>query len=65
VHDTLARLGLAGDAVLKAADAAEPAAWWDGVPFDAILLTPCSATGVVRRQPAILAPAPGRPGGAA
>lgn len=55
VHDTLARLGLAGDAVLKAADAAEPAAWWDGVPFDAILLdAPCSATGVVRRQPDIL-----------
>ncbi len=55
VHDTLARLGLADEAVLKAADAAEPAAWWDGVPFDAILLdAPCSATGVVRRQPDVL-----------
>lgn len=55
VHDTLARLGLADGAVLEATDAAEPTAWWDGLPFDAILLdAPCSATGVVRRQPDIL-----------
>lgn len=55
VQDTLARLGLAEGVALLAADAAEPAAWWDGVPFDAILLdAPCSATGVVRRQPDIL-----------
>jgi 16S rRNA (cytosine967-C5)-methyltransferase len=34
---------------------AEPARWWDGEPFDAILLdAPCSATGVVRRHPDIL-----------
>lgn len=37
-----------------AADAAEPAAWWDGKPFNRILLdVPCSATGVIRRHPDI------------
>jgi len=36
----------------QAADAATPAAWWDGRPFDAILLdAPCSASGIVRRHP--------------
>jgi 16S rRNA (cytosine967-C5)-methyltransferase len=56
VQSTLARLGLEGPGVrLRAVDAAEPARWWDGVPFDAILLdAPCSATGVVRRHPDIL-----------
>ena len=50
VRDTLDRLGL--QARLVAADAGEPAAWWDGVPFDAILLdAPCSASGIVRRHP--------------
>ena len=50
VHDTLARLGLAACSV--AADAGDPAAWWDGRAFDAILLdAPCSAAGVVRRHP--------------
>jgi 16S rRNA (cytosine967-C5)-methyltransferase len=30
------------------------AAWWDGRPFDAILLdAPCSASGIVRRHPDI------------
>ena len=30
-------------------------AWWDGEPFDAVLLdAPCSATGIVRRQPDVL-----------
>ena len=34
------------------ADAAEVAAWWDGQPFDAILLdAPCTASGIVRRHP--------------
>lgn len=48
------RLGLPSIAVL-AGDAADPAAWWDGVPFDAIVLdAPCSATGIVRRQPDVL-----------
>jgi 16S rRNA (cytosine967-C5)-methyltransferase len=56
VRSTFARLALDGpDVRLRAADAAEPARWWDGMPFDAILLdAPCSATGVVRRHPDIL-----------
>ena len=50
VGETLARLGL--HATLLAADAGDPAAWWDGRAFDAILLdAPCSASGVVRRHP--------------
>ncbi|MEP7098924.1 MAG: 16S rRNA (cytosine(967)-C(5))-methyltransferase RsmB [Burkholderiales bacterium] len=50
VHETLARLGLSAKTV--AADAGAPAAWWDGRPFDAILLdAPCSAAGIVRRHP--------------
>lgn len=53
VQDTLARVG--AQAQCQAADASTPDAWWDGQPFDAILLdAPCSATGVVRRQPDIL-----------
>ena len=55
VQDTLARLGLAegpGRASLCAGDAREVAAWWDGQPFDAILLdAPCTASGIVRRHP--------------
>ena len=55
VGDALARLALGGAATLRAADAADLGAWWDGRPFDAILLdAPCSATGVVRRQPDVL-----------
>jgi 16S rRNA (cytosine967-C5)-methyltransferase len=50
VDETLARLGLA--ATTRVADAADPAAWWDGRPFEAILLdAPCSASGIVRRHP--------------
>lgn len=53
VEETLARIG--AQARCRAGDAAEPAQWWDGTPFDAILLdAPCSATGIVRRQPDIL-----------
>jgi coenzyme F420-0:L-glutamate ligase/coenzyme F420-1:gamma-L-glutamate ligase len=34
------------------ADAARPDTWWDGRPFDRILLdAPCSASGIVRRHP--------------
>jgi len=51
--ETLARIG--ADADCRAADATHTAAWWDGVPFGAILIdAPCSATGIVRRQPDIL-----------
>jgi 16S rRNA (cytosine967-C5)-methyltransferase len=52
ITQTLARLGL--QAKVLAHDAADVAAWWDGVPFDAILLdAPCSASGIVRRHPDI------------
>jgi 16S rRNA (cytosine967-C5)-methyltransferase len=55
IEETLARLGLDSPQVgVKLADAADPISWWDGTPFDAILLdAPCSATGIVRRQPDI------------
>ena len=55
VRATLDRLALGATAALRVADATDVGAWWDGRPFDAILLdAPCSATGVVRRQPDIL-----------
>jgi len=47
---TLGRLGL--QAQVRCADAAQPDTWWDGRPFDAILLdAPCTASGIVRRHP--------------
>jgi len=50
IADTLGRLGLKAHTI--AADASRPADWWDGQPFDAILLdAPCSASGIVRRHP--------------
>ena len=50
IGDTLERLAL--EARTACADAADTAAWWDGQPFDAILLdAPCSASGIVRRHP--------------
>ena len=50
IHQTLDRLGLKARVV--AADAGEPSTWWDGQPFDAILLdAPCTASGIVRRHP--------------
>ncbi len=52
VTDNLTRLHL--HAEVKAGDAREPARWWDGEAFDAILLdAPCSASGIVRRHPDI------------
>ncbi|MEO6155074.1 MAG: 16S rRNA (cytosine(967)-C(5))-methyltransferase RsmB [Thermomonas sp.] len=53
MQDTFDRLGLQADA--RVADAAQPGIWWDGTAFDAILIdAPCSATGIVRRQPDVL-----------
>lgn len=50
VRENLARLGLT--ATLVVGDAGDTAAWWDGRPFDRILLdAPCTASGVVRRHP--------------
>ncbi len=55
VGDNLRRLGLeSADVSLRCADAARPADWWDGQPYDAILAdVPCTASGVVRRHPDI------------
>ena len=50
IHQNLARLNLSG--VVKVGDAGQPATWWDGQLFDAILLdAPCTASGIVRRHP--------------
>lgn len=50
VQDNLNRLQL--KASLKAGDGRLPQTWWDGRPFDAILLdAPCTASGIVRRHP--------------
>ncbi len=52
VRDNLDRLGLT--AKLVTADATSPQAWWDGTPFDRILIdAPCSASGIIRRHPDI------------
>jgi 16S rRNA (cytosine967-C5)-methyltransferase len=54
IEDNLQRLGAQNQAraLVRAADAAQPAQWWDGVAFDAILLdAPCTASGIVRRHP--------------
>jgi 16S rRNA (cytosine967-C5)-methyltransferase len=52
VVENLGRLRLSASCVQ--ADAADPQGWWDGRPFDRILLdAPCSASGVVRRHPDI------------
>lgn len=52
VRQNLERLGLS--AQFKCGDAANPEAWWNGRAFDRILAdVPCSASGVVRRNPDI------------
>jgi len=52
VRANLERLGLKARVVRG--DACEPAAWWDGIAFDRILLdAPCSASGIARRHPDI------------
>ncbi len=50
IDETLVRLGLSAD--VRVADASRPAEWWDGRPYDGILLdAPCTASGIVRRHP--------------
>lgn len=52
IAQNLQRLGLTAEVCV--ADAAKPQAWWDGQPFDAVLLdAPCTASGIVRRHPDI------------
>ena len=53
MQETFERLGL--DIESRVADATDPTAWEQATAFDAILLdAPCSATGIVRRQPDVL-----------
>jgi len=50
IAENLERLGLKAD--IKAADCAKLNTWWDGQSFDAVLAdVPCTASGVVRRNP--------------
>lgn len=52
ILENLSRLSL--DCEVKCADICELDKWWDGQPFERILVdAPCSATGVIRRHPDI------------
>ena len=50
VEENLSRLGLCAE--VRVADCAKLSTWWNGRPFDAVLAdVPCTASGVVRRNP--------------
>lgn len=50
VEQNLRRLGLS--ATVIESDAADTVRWWDGQPFERVLLdAPCTASGVIRRHP--------------
>jgi 16S rRNA (cytosine967-C5)-methyltransferase len=52
LRENLQRLGVSAE--VRAGDACAPEGWWDGRRFDRILVdAPCSATGIIRRQPDI------------
>ncbi|HEX4584524.1 MAG TPA: 16S rRNA (cytosine(967)-C(5))-methyltransferase RsmB [Burkholderiaceae bacterium] len=55
IGDNLRRLGLAGPRLrVLTADARDTASFWDGRPYERILLdAPCTGSGVVRRHPDI------------
>ena len=51
IRENVERLRLA-DIRVAVGDAGDPAAWWDGRPYDRILAdVPCTASGTVRRHP--------------
>lgn len=52
IEDNLHRTGRSATVIV--ADASRPDEWWDGKPFDRILIdAPCSATGIISKHPDI------------